>query len=112
VTLSNIQLAFPRRFLCCCLSMKPRDRIFVRGFTKLEKEIHVTRILKQIRVLKGIVKQGMHATQWQQAYVKYSLKSLDVNTETEEDFASSLCRSEAGSGRFSLRRIRTKDAFP
>ena len=31
---------------------------------KLEKEIHVARLIKQVRVLKGIVKQGMHPTHW------------------------------------------------
>ena len=57
--------------------------MFVEGFTRLEKEIHITKLIKQIRVLKGIVKQGMHPTMWQQAYVKYSLKSLDINTEPD-----------------------------
>jgi len=56
VLLSNIQMFLPKRFMCCCLKMQQRDRIFVKGFTKLEKEIAITRILKQLRVLKGIIK--------------------------------------------------------
>ena len=85
--------------------------MFTKGFEKLEKEIHVTKIIKQIRVLKGIIKQSMHHTHWQQAYVKYSLKSLDVN-KSETDGGSERLSMDDNVDRFNLRRVRTKDIAP
>ena len=61
--------------------MKSRDRIFVKGFEMLEKEIHIINILKQLRVLKGITKETMTKGQWESAYVKYGLKSVDKDEE-------------------------------
>ena len=93
VLVSNIQRMCPRKCLCCCLRMKHRDWIFTEGYRSLEKEIHVTYFLKQIRVLKGIIKEQMTRAQWQNAFVKYSLKSVDKVIErklTEEDLISTL----------------------
>ena len=91
VLVSNFQRMCPRKCLCCCLRMNHRDRIFTEGYRSLEKEIHVTYFLKQIRVLKGIIKEQMTRAQWQNAFVKYSLKSVDKIIErklTEEDLIS------------------------
>ena len=52
--------------------------MFVRGYRSLEKELHITYLLKQIRVLKGIVREQMTKAQWQRAIVNYSLKKIDV----------------------------------
>ena len=37
------------------------------------------------KVLKAIIKQGMHTIQWQQAYEKYKLKTIELDDETEDD---------------------------
>ena len=46
VLITNIQLTFPKRCLCGCFKLTKRDRIFMRGYKSLEKEIHVVYILK------------------------------------------------------------------
>ena len=43
----------------------------------METEIHITYLLKQIRVLKGIAKEKMTRMQWRKAFVTYSVKSLE-----------------------------------
>ena len=53
----------------------------------------------------------MHHTHWQQAYVKYSLKSLDVN-KSETDDGSERLSMDDNVDRFNLRRVRTKDIAP
>ena len=60
-----------------CLRLKKRDKIFARGYEKLEKEIHVTYLIKQMRVMKGILKESMTKAAWNMACTKYSLKSID-----------------------------------
>ena len=43
--------------ICCrCLKMNKRERIIARNYLKLEKEIHISYILKNMRVLKMLVK--------------------------------------------------------
>ena len=51
--------------------------MFVSGFKRMEREIHITYLLKQIRVIKGVIKESMTRAMWHRAYVKYSLKSLE-----------------------------------
>ena len=51
--------------------------MFVKGYRSLEKEIHITYVLKQIRVMKGILKEAMTNAEWQNAIIKYSLKSVE-----------------------------------
>ena len=51
--------------------------MFVKGYRNLEKEIHITYVLKQIRVMKGILKETMTNAEWQNAILKYSLKSVE-----------------------------------
>ena len=41
--------------------------MFVNGFRSLEKEIHISNVLKQIRVMKGILKETMTKAEWQKA---------------------------------------------
>lgn len=43
----------------------------------LEKEIHIVKVLKEIRVLKGLLKEQITKAQWQTGYVKYSIKSIE-----------------------------------
>ena len=59
VLLSNFQLLCPSKLHCCCFRPTKRDRIFMRGYRSLEKETHITYVLKHIRVIKGILKAQM-----------------------------------------------------
>ena len=74
----------------------------------MRKEIHVTYIIKQIRVLKAIIKQGMHTIQWQQAYEKYKLKTIELDDETEDD-RKSAAGLDNNIQRFNLRRAKTNN---
>ena len=83
--MANLQLYCPEKCRCCCLKLKRRDRIFTNGYLDLERELHVTYLLKQIRIFKGILKEQMTKAQWQSAIANYSLKSaydLAVPTST------------------------------
>lgn len=65
--------------------------MFVKGYRSLEKEIHITYVLKQIRVMKGILKEAMTNAEWQNAIIKYGLKSVEKQTKNaSSDKQSSL----------------------
>lgn len=77
---------------------------------RMRKEIHVTYIIKQIRVLKAIIKQGMHTTHWQQAYEKYKLKTIELDDETEDGRKSAAGLTlDENIERFNLRRAKTNN---
>ena len=52
-----------------------------KNYRNLEKEIHISYILKQLRVVKNIVKEGLTQDQWKRAFAKYSL----ISYMTSED---------------------------
>lgn len=52
---------------CCrtrCLKESTRDRMFRRGYSKLLREIEITRLLKSVRILKANLKKNYSKIQW------------------------------------------------
>ena len=57
----NIKLSCPlfciKKFICCrCIRMNKKERIISHNYLKLEKQLHVTYVLENLRVLKKYVK--------------------------------------------------------
>ena len=46
IIITNIYMILPKSCHCLCFRPERRDRIFIRGFKSLEKEIHVVYVLK------------------------------------------------------------------
>lgn len=53
----------------------------VRQYRQLEKEIQVTYILKQLRVLKTLFREKLTRTEWRQAYHKYGHLGNESSSE-------------------------------
>lgn len=83
LTLWNIQIILNKKHLCCCLKVDKKNEMIVKSFKRAEKEIQVTELIKQIRVLKGIAIQGKEPNFWQQAYQNYRLKPLEIKSESD-----------------------------
>ena len=79
VTFLNLQFrcsqAFLRVFSCCQPDTK--SRILIKNYRKFEKEIQVTHILKQLRVLKAVAKKNLTKAQWRQV----KANSCKINSE-------------------------------
>ena len=67
--------------VCCCLRLDKKRRILNKNYKNLEKEIHISYILKQLRVVKNLAKEALTQDQWRRAFAKYSL----ISYMTEED---------------------------
>ena len=79
ITFLNLQLrcsqAFLKVFSCCLPNTK--SRILIKNYRKFEKEIQVTHILKQLRVLKAVAKKNLTKAQWTQV----KANSCKINPE-------------------------------
>ena len=51
----------------------------------LEKEIHITNVLKDIRILKGLLRETTTSAEWQAAIAKYQYKSLEVDEQSDNE---------------------------
>ena len=68
--------------------MDKKKRILAQNYNQLEKEIHVSYILKQLRVVKNVAKETMSPLEWRRAFAKYSLISYmtsDPENESMEE---------------------------
>ena len=52
----------------------------------MEKEFHITHVMKELRVMKGILQESMTTAKWREAFGKYSLKDAESlpKTKTED----------------------------
>lgn len=100
---TNIQMIIPDCCICCYKAEK-RDRIFIKGFQKLQKEIQVVNVLKQLRVLKGIAKENLTQAEWQDVFNKYSLKKIDYEKSDEEKQSKDRFLEKASSKKGKIRR--------
>ena len=82
--LLKLKEKFETREKVCCLRMTPSDRIFVDGYSLLEKEIHIANVLKKIRVMKGILKR-QNKKEWKAAYAKYSVKNAELTASSDDE---------------------------
>ena len=55
------------------------------NYRKLEKEIHISLILKQLRVVKSLAKKNLSRSEWKQAFEKYSHIDYKSSSSQEED---------------------------
>ena len=62
------------------------------NFKKMEKEIHISYILKQLRVVKNLVRKRQKRDEWRRDFAKYSL--ISYMTSSEEDPESGLENNE------------------
>ena len=65
---------------CCCSEKHRRERIFADRFYSLQNEVHVTYILKTLRVLKGLAVESVGKESWRSASDKYARKYYEKNT--------------------------------
>ena len=63
--------------LCCCLKMRKKDRYLLEAAEEVEKEFHVTHLIKQLRTMEGILREKLTDEEWKEAQAKYSLKHLE-----------------------------------
>lgn len=71
----------------CCLRMDKKKRILAQNYNQLEKEIQVSYILKQLRVVKNVAKETMSPSEWRRAFAKYSLISYMTSDPENESMA-------------------------
>ena len=76
--------------LCCCLTMRKKDRYILEAAEEVEKEFHVTHLIKQLRTMEGILREKLTDDEWKAAKAKYSLKHLDQNVinSVKEEFVN------------------------
>ena len=71
----NLQRFCPSKCVkLCCSQTNRRDRMFLQRIKEFRGEIHISHILKTLRVLKGLARYGLTKKEWQDAFTKYSTK--------------------------------------
>ena len=70
---------------CCCLRSTQRDQVFINGYEKLTEEIRITNVLKQIRVMEGVLKDKLGKENWNKAVKKYRLRDPMAKDEKDHD---------------------------
>ena len=54
----------------------------------MEKEFHITHVMKELRVMKGILKETMTKASWREAFNKYSLKDAESPPKTNKSLTN------------------------
>ena len=85
--MTKIKLSNPlTRFLCfcCCKRNRLEDRIKI-GQSIVQKELDISFLLKRLRVLEGIAKEKLSATQWIIKWRTYEKVKLDGRNSPHPD---------------------------
>ncbi len=78
--------------------MTKKDRFMMDAAEDIEPEFQVAHIIKQIRVMKGLIKEKMSEETWKEGYQKYSLFQVELEDliaaekefgQVEQDFDKS-----------------------
>ena len=56
-----------------------------QNFRQMEKEVHISYILKQLRVVKTIVRKRLTRDEWRRDFAKYSLISYMATSEEDPE---------------------------
>ena len=59
----------------------------------MEKEIHISYVLKQLRVIKTLVRKRLTRDEWRRDFAKYSLISYMTSSEEDPDSSSENSRA-------------------
>ena len=78
----NLMVRCPQKCKKRCIKQNRRDIIQATKFRQLEKELHISYILKYLRVLKMLARENMSTKEWKRKYFKYSILQV---SESEED---------------------------
>ena len=87
VVLMNLRIRLPKlcRIFCCKRSRS--DEVVIKTYRKLEKEVTITNILKQIRILRMLTTKSLGPRSWRQALGQDSLKEYKLTcTSSEEEY--------------------------
>ena len=76
--------------------MSQRDQVLVNGYEKLTEEIRVTNVIKQIRVMEGILKEKLGKENWSKAVRKYRLRDPMAKIEKNHDEISTNIAKSGG----------------
>ena len=70
--------------------MRKKDRYILEAAEDVEKEFHVTHLIKQLRTMEGILREKLTDEEWKAARAKYSLKRLDQDLidSVKEEFVN------------------------
>ena len=60
----NLQAKLPSKWLIGCLRPNSRQKNVVKGYKKLRKEIGIVAILRNLRVLTTIAREGIKKAEW------------------------------------------------
>ena len=65
-----------------------------RDYIQFEKEIHVSYILKNLRILKTIARRSMPNKEWHKLYIKNSQIRPNDSSELEDEDLNISCSNE------------------
>ena len=87
VTRTNFLLHFPLKLCCgpCGYKESEQEKLAKKHYKQLEKEIHISYILKTLRTLKMIVREKFTPQEWRRAFSKYSKLGLSSDEDTAND---------------------------
>ncbi len=68
-----LRMRMASKRICCCVKMTKKDRFMMDAAEDIEPEFQVAHIIKQMRVMKGLIKEKMSDEPWKEGYQKYSL---------------------------------------
>ena len=68
--------------------MSKQERFLARNYNQLEKEVHVSYILRNLRTMKSYVKDQVTKEKWPKYFAQNSRLKLETSTEEEEDNAT------------------------
>ena len=80
VSLFNMQMRCPKKCKCKrlkCLKENYNEQILMNHYRQIEKEVSVTYILLQLRILKGLAKAKMTKQEWETKKIQHGYPDLE-----------------------------------
>ena len=65
--------------------MRDKDHLIIKAYKRVEKEITITHILRQLRVFKKLTSKQLGLETWRHALKNYGIKDYTMNFSSSED---------------------------
>ena len=72
-------------YRCFCFKKSKKDLLEIKAYSRLEKEVSITNILKQLRVLKKLTSSSLGLESWRQALKSHGIKDYSLKFSDSED---------------------------
>ena len=81
----NLKKSLPQACQVGCFRKRDKDYLEIKAYKRLEKEVTITHILKQLRIFKKLTAERLGLESWRRAIERHGIKDYSLNFSSSEE---------------------------